>query len=372
MNSDHSRDSDSIASSSPRRGSFTQDDDDRQAPGPSRSDNAYRPIRRINQACNACRRRKSRCTGGRPCRSCRRLDEVCEYPNPGVRASARRRSSASQQQQIRVAGLVGEVLPDLPVARGSVVALAAEERMTAIETRLDDISQQLRQLTELTRQICTAKVQTPGSSNAAPRLDTNNFGSFIDPLPSQHWAVKLEHLIPDTTIRAIFRDYFTLAHNQPYSFFHETTFYTRYDVGLLPDHLVLAVLSHAMRFSDHIPRDRSRQMSVLFANMAWKSIVHLYFQERVDADLAAVQTITLLSIFDFTAGHERHDQAWVKIGLAIRISQDLRLMIDDESLLLSYAEREERRRVFWSVYMLDRLASVRCCDILARQILICL
>ncbi|KAM0326528.1 hypothetical protein ACHAQA_006397 [Verticillium albo-atrum] len=184
-----------------------------------------------------------------------------------------------------------------------------------------------------------------------------DLGYFNDPFHAQHWTVKMEHVIPDNVMRAVFRDYFKYAHNQPYSFFHESKFWERLDAGELPDHLLLAVLSHALRFSgNQFFRDRTKSMAKLFANMAWKAIVYLYFQERADANLAAVQTITLLSIYDFTAGHDRHDSAWVKIGLAVRMAQDLRLMMDDPTTL-GNAEKEERRRVFWSVYMLDRLAS---------------
>jgi Fungal specific transcription factor domain len=46
----------------------------------------------------------------------------------------------------------------------------------------------------------------------------------------------------------------------------------------------------------------------------------------------------------------------VKIGMAVRIAQDLRFMMDTATDL-SYADQEERRRVFWSVYLLDRLVS---------------
>lgn len=55
-----------------------------------------------------------------------------------------------------------------------------------------------------------------------------------------------------------------------------------------------------------------------------------------------------------SAGRRR--AAWVKIGLAVRISQDLGLMTDP-SPSLSNVEQEERRRLYWSVYMLDRFVS---------------
>lgn len=47
---------------------------------------------------------------------------------------------------------------------------------------------------------------------------------------------------------------------------------------------------------------------------------------------------------------------WLKIGLAARISQDLRLMMEPASYL-SYSEQEERRRTFWSAYLVDKLIS---------------
>ncbi|KAH7111211.1 fungal-specific transcription factor domain-containing protein, partial [Dactylonectria macrodidyma] len=162
---------------------------------------------------------------------------------------------------------------------------------------------------------------------------------------------------PDHVARAVFQDYFKCAHAQPYSLFPEKTFWSQLDQKELPEHLLLAIMSHAVRFSTNdFFEGRKTSLSSLFANMAWRSIIILYFQERAEADITIVKTIMRLSLYDFTTGHDRHGSAWVKIGLAVRISQDLRLMLDYPTSI-GVAEREERRRVFWSVYMLDRLAS---------------
>ncbi|KAK5064314.1 hypothetical protein LTR84_000147 [Exophiala bonariae] len=59
---------------------------------------------------------------------------------------------------------------------------------------------------------------------------------------------------------------------------------------------------------------------------------------------------------DLGTGQSRHGSAWIKIGIAVRIAQDIGLMLD-AAPHLPYAEQEERRRVFWSVYLLDRLVS---------------
>jgi hypothetical protein len=59
-----------------------------------------------------------------------------------------------------------------------------------------------------------------------------------------------------------------------------------------------------------------------------------------------------------TAG--QHRLGWVKIGLAVRFAQSLRLNAEPDTTLPHW-QQEEHRRVFWSVYILDR--SVSCCRI---------
>ena len=58
----------------------------------------------------------------------------------------------------------------------------------------------------------------------------------------------------------------------------------------------------------------------------------------------------------FTAG--RHRLGWVKIGLSVRFAQGLRLNAEPNSDLPVW-QQEEHRRIFWSVYLLDKLVS--CC-----------
>lgn len=89
-------------------------------------------------------------------------------------------------------------------------------------------------------------------------------------------------------------------------------------------------------------------------------------------NLHVVQTTNLLAVIDFTGTFPpappflcvanlipsagRVSSGWLKIGLAVRISQDLHLMKEPHECL-SYTEQEEWRRVFWSVYLLDKLVS---------------
>jgi hypothetical protein len=95
--------------------------------------------------------------------------------------------------------------------------------------------------------------------------------------------------------------FFTYCHNQPYSFFHEENFRRRLSNGELPDHLLFAVLANAIRFSANpFFENNTHEAAVTYANRSWKSIVSSCFAANQVADIRTVQTITLLSIFDFT------------------------------------------------------------------------
>ncbi|KAJ3560206.1 hypothetical protein NPX13_g9383 [Xylaria arbuscula] len=164
-------------------------------------------------------------------------------------------------------------------------------------------------------------------------------------------------LVPQPVILSLVDDFFRCSHNQPYSFFHEQSFRRRLSDGLIPNYLLFAVLATAVRFSSHpFFESQAHEAAITFANKSWKAIVSSCFARDEKATIMTIQTITLLAIFDFTAGQSRHGSAWIKIGISVRIAQDLRLMMDS-STDFSYVDQEERRRVFWSLYLLDRIVS---------------
>ncbi|KAJ5661376.1 fungal-specific transcription factor domain-containing protein [Penicillium longicatenatum] len=163
--------------------------------------------------------------------------------------------------------------------------------------------------------------------------------------------------MPEDVFMAVIDAYFHYCHNQPYSFFHEENFRQRLRAQIIPKHLVLTVVATAVRFCPHpYFARRVHEASVDYANRAWKLIVADCFTVGKVAEVSTVQTVALLGLFDFTAGRSRHGSAWVKVGLAVRIAQDCGLMLENATSL-PYAEQEERRRVFWSVFLLDRLVS---------------
>ncbi|CAK7210184.1 Transcriptional activator [Sporothrix bragantina] len=69
---------------------------------------------------------------------------------------------------------------------------------------------------------------------------------------------------------------------------------------------------------------------------------------------------TLAYIGYFFQNINRRDAAYLYIGLALRMAVNLGLHQElSTSLRLSQADREHRRRVFWSIYSLDRILSLK-------------
>ncbi|KIW23324.1 uncharacterized protein PV07_11532 [Cladophialophora immunda] len=256
-------------------------------------------------------------------------------------------------------------------------------RLEAIEETLERLETQLHRVTRLLTSDARDRVAYEDDGRPTPsqgpqkrrrisveptRYDLNDDTEMNTPVPG-------EAPIPDEVLSSVVDVYFSFCHNQPYSFFHEGNFRRRLALGTLSEHLILAVVAISVRFSTHpYFASRSHEVAVAYATRSWKSVVSNCFTADNPGDISIVQTIALLALFDFTgeanqpagcgpvltvygvAGRTRHGSAWVKIGMAVRIAQDLGLMLDTAHHL-PYADQEERRRVFWSVYLLDRLVS---------------
>lgn len=161
-------------------------------------------------------------------------------------------------------------------------------------------------------------------------------------------------LPPIEIIRSAADLYFRYCHNQPYSLFHEANFRNKIELDELPSHLVFALLASTVRYSDD-PYFANKNSAVSgYAHQSWKSIVMPWNGIQSDAELSIVQTILMLAIIDYTDG--RTQASWIKVGLAIRLAQDFRLMVEPDQTL-SPIQQEERRRVFWSFYLCDKLIS---------------
>lgn len=110
---------------------------------------------------------------------------------------------------------------------------------------------------------------------------------YFPPLPPQ-----------DLMLRGIDM-YFSHCDNQPYCIFHENSSTRHFMERGVPDHVLFAVLCNYFRFlgtSD----GKHQRISERYAETAWSLVKSKCFPEEEVCDISAVQTMTLLSIFDFT------------------------------------------------------------------------
>lgn len=102
-------------------------------------------------------------------------------------------------------------------------------------------------------------------------------------------------------LRSVINTYFRRVHNQPYSYFHEASFWHRFDNGSLPNCLILAILASGVRFSSHeYFAGKTREASEKYVRDAWLSVLteHLTVEENLNVHV--VQTVILLAVVDYT------------------------------------------------------------------------
>lgn len=127
-------------------------------------------------------------------------------------------------------------------------------------------------------------------------------------------------LPPLPILRSAIDVYFTHVHNQPYSFFNRDSFLKRLETDQIPQCLLFAVLVIAVRFSEDA-----------------------YY---CDSTRVASDTYSEASCHGATEDHIARDN-------------NLNFYVIQTTIILA-VEREEYRRTFWSVYMMDRLISCVC------------
>ncbi|KAL4922401.1 fungal-specific transcription factor domain-containing protein [Aspergillus aurantiobrunneus] len=146
-------------------------------------------------------------------------------------------------------------------------------------------------------------------------------------------------------------------HSKPYTLFNPSLFQQRITQHQIPQYLQFAFIATAVRFSSQLQWKQRKQKTIDgYARCSWEMIMSSPDGLGDGSDVSVIQALALLAIIDATAGRRR--AAWVKIGMAVRISQDLQMMLEPVDSL-SFEEREERRGLFWSLFLLDRFV---CCS----------
>lgn len=106
-------------------------------------------------------------------------------------------------------------------------------------------------------------------------------------------------LIESPMVDQFVNTYFEYCHNRPYSLFHEGNFRARLAQQELPDYLLLAIVATTLRFSGSFAWSVKPGTDIQAATSSWKRLDALYLAKN-NTDIHTVQTLALLSVFDFT------------------------------------------------------------------------
>ncbi|KAE9969435.1 hypothetical protein EG328_005034 [Venturia inaequalis] len=290
-------------------------------------DSAKRPAKRNRQrlACEPCRRKKSKCPGEKPaCSFCLRLSQTCYYADEIAHSYVGQPAHGYQ------------ATPPYDQLRKT------EERLLSLESQLAEVLGSVRQsqIPDVSRppSVVPDHSRQPGFESVD---STASNQSSLDTIMS--W---------ETTIHVAER-YLMYCDCQPLPLFDFQTFMQ--SLRTRDPEIIYAILALAMRFADNTfvqgPKDadkRSRDIAEKARELVMKRV------SNGPVELSTLQCLCLLSLIDFTNGNK--NRASLHSSLAMNLAQCAGLMAEGPANLTEVMQ-EERRRCFWSIFMLKRLLS---------------
>lgn len=115
--------------------------------------------------------------------------------------------------------------------------------------------------------------------------------------------------------------------------------------------VLLSILAIALRLTeDQQSRNNHARLTTGYVEAARTIVSKQVFEGAVE--LSTIQALCLLTIVDFTDGHTR--RASIHCSLAMSLAHNAGLT-SESNLILPDQEKEERRRCFWSLFLVKRL-----------------
>ena len=190
--------------------------------------------------------------------------------------------------------------------------------------------------------------QRTSRSNNTSTSSTKNRGNAS---PSDRLPVQMEKMPHEVTVHLI-ELYFRYLDRQPYCILDRDMLHRRLANGRLSTALICSIGALTARFSDHpyfegITREK---VCAKFAERA-RIVMSDVFDEP---NITTIQALSLLTIHEATSGGGA--RGWVYIGLAVRLAVSLELN-KEPSDHVSLAEQNERRRVFWALFIQDTMCA---------------
>ncbi|KAH0361047.1 hypothetical protein KCU65_g8969, partial [Aureobasidium melanogenum] len=252
-------------------------------------------------ACDWCRRQKVRCSGETPCSACAIRDQSCVYPR-------RQLDDGSHNWQT---GLPRYDVPGHNQLDGSP----------------------------------SSNLQ-PGQIYQAPApMARQPVPNLVSEAIKRDYYLDLDKEVIAEYIEAFFRFVYPVG---CMSFLHQPTFLRQWHTHTVNVSLLKVVCGCALRVFSTTQEDNERAAQ-------WMHEAELdAFQNLGDLTIPRLQALTLLAFFEFTY-HVHSTKALMLLGLAARLAFAKRLNYEDSTS--SVVEQESRRRLMWSIFVLDKFCS---------------
>ncbi|KUI64827.1 hypothetical protein VM1G_00456 [Cytospora mali] len=318
--------------------------------------------KRLPLACIACRRKKIRCSGEKPaCKHCLRSRIPCVYKVTARKAAPRTDYMAMLDKRLK----------------------RMEERIIKAvpKNEQDSISSSVQR--------AVVKPAIPGTissgkGNSRKRGADEAFGHELD-----HWAKapsktslespahpsslmmvqeseesKLLHegveALPSREIQEHLADiFFENVYGQAYHILHKPSYMRKLRAGTLPPVLILSVCAMSARFSNH---PKLNTTPAFLRGEEWASVARDIVTKRYEwPNITILTCLLILGLHEFATCHG--GRSWSLGGQAIRMAFALQLHKDlgydplRPGVVLSFTDREIRRRTMWACFLMDRFNS---------------
>ncbi|KAG4270056.1 hypothetical protein FPRO04_11888 [Fusarium proliferatum] len=308
-------------------------------------------------ACNCCRKRKLRCSRETPiCEHCRKTGQDCVYETKRARPGMK--GGAIENVHKRLGAKELENLRDKEAS-----TTRASSRQEAVD-RQSLLSSLAREICKLGNPTLTASPEASIDSTCKRRRTEEHVGYR----ERSQYAVNQPGLPDDVILDLVIDAYFRQIH--PWiPMIHEARFRQRcQDHG--DDRCLLPVLQAMMlSASYHVPR---RDIAEITQSLIGdQEAVRDWVVSKATKSLTVENLQALIIICFRDIGDGEECRAWSLIGALTRMVEYLQLTIESEEADRSsfsqpntslnppqgWTEAEERRRVFWCVFNLDRFCS---------------
>ncbi|KAI0146940.1 hypothetical protein GGR57DRAFT_279677 [Xylariaceae sp. FL1272] len=293
---------------------------------------------RESMNCKSCRKRKIKCNRLRPsCEACQVFQCPCVYD--AVPKKRGPKTDVLEALLKRVDGLEAQ----LKEKKTSDTSPTGEQPSpSAVIEDVDDN-------TEVSSPEKIARASTvepePKPKRIALEIPKANESSSGNVLFS---PVGTSEMSPEIQMEALLDTYFSRFHAKPYHILDESLVRQRLQLNQLPMSLLHAIYAVAARYTPHPTGYQSAvRLSEEFAARSRKDI------DTDEPSFDTLQTLLLLVIAYTAAGKGK--KAYMLLTNAIGMATALELHREvDSHAPIAAVEREMRRRLFWSCYLLDR------------------